>query len=379
MYRLSVLGFLSYTGLKHANFGLWDQRMALEWVHKNIAAFGGNPKSIGIGGYSAGSFSTFMQLQYDLRQPHEKQIIRRVALQSNCPIAAPVAKSSGQIQRKYQQLCGSCGISNDLGDNEKLQHLRKLETSVLYSALGSVEDPIFRAVTDGEFILPTMMVDLYNGTVARLIRSRHIQLLIGHTQNEEAVYGFIAKATEPEVIGSLEQYFPRHVVAAALPFYVNKDSSEVDWKTVYGKMFADLQVHVGGAGLAQELVVGGVPATQIYRYEIQWRAKSVNKFLPMEMGVTHGSDTQLIWFATSKLLYADENVIVARWVSPWIAWLEGQHNVSRRLWGQQGVNLKRILNGSGEVSLVEVDERRLMAIWQAIKTSVLGQRKSSLI
>lgn len=46
-YRLGTLGFLGMNDdVMPGNLGLWDQKLALEWVQKNIHAFGGNPKQV---------------------------------------------------------------------------------------------------------------------------------------------------------------------------------------------------------------------------------------------------------------------------------------------------------------------------------------------
>src|SRR5580658_8794786 len=61
-YRLGEFGFFSLPGLTTesdrrgaANFGVMDSLAALQWVQKNIAAFGGDPKRVTIFGESAGA------------------------------------------------------------------------------------------------------------------------------------------------------------------------------------------------------------------------------------------------------------------------------------------------------------------------------------
>jgi len=63
-YRLGVMGFLHLSHLPDGkdyqdsqNLGLLDQVKALNWVHENIAAFGGNPDNVTIFGESAGAGS----------------------------------------------------------------------------------------------------------------------------------------------------------------------------------------------------------------------------------------------------------------------------------------------------------------------------------
>lgn len=67
-YRLQAFGFLAHPELTAtqpeapANFGHLDQRAGVIWAKNNIAAFGGDPDNITIGGQSAGGGSVCAQL-----------------------------------------------------------------------------------------------------------------------------------------------------------------------------------------------------------------------------------------------------------------------------------------------------------------------------
>lgn len=69
-YRVGLHGFLTLPQIAAefpeapANFGLLDQRVALEWVRDNIAKFGGDPQEVTVFGESAGASSILYQMAY---------------------------------------------------------------------------------------------------------------------------------------------------------------------------------------------------------------------------------------------------------------------------------------------------------------------------
>ena len=83
-YRLGVFGFMSIgNGTMTGNYGIWDQRMAIEWVHDNIESFGGDVNNVTIFGESAGGFSVALHSII----PQNKGLFHRVIAQSGTAIS----------------------------------------------------------------------------------------------------------------------------------------------------------------------------------------------------------------------------------------------------------------------------------------------------
>jgi carboxylesterase type B len=56
-HRLNIFGYLGLDSAVPGNYAIADKVAALQWVHDNIAAFGGDPARVTVFGQSAGGFS----------------------------------------------------------------------------------------------------------------------------------------------------------------------------------------------------------------------------------------------------------------------------------------------------------------------------------
>jgi len=94
-YRLNAFGFLCHPEITAeapeapANFGHLDQQAATRWVQRNIAAFGGDPQQITIGGQSAGGGSVMSQLA----SPQNEGLFQRAIIQSG--VMSPLYPGAG--------------------------------------------------------------------------------------------------------------------------------------------------------------------------------------------------------------------------------------------------------------------------------------------
>lgn len=106
-YRLGALGWINHPALtskgtredKSGNFGTLDMIKALEWVQKNIRAFGGNPKNVTVAGESAGG-SDVLNL---MLSPLAKGLFHKAIVQSsgvnNIPVESGVEMANNLIDK----------------------------------------------------------------------------------------------------------------------------------------------------------------------------------------------------------------------------------------------------------------------------------------
>ncbi|HEU4589735.1 MAG TPA: carboxylesterase family protein [Steroidobacteraceae bacterium] len=90
-YRMGPLGFLVHPALSaesrrniSGNYGLLDQIAALQWVKRNIAAFGGDPANVTIAGESAGGLS----VMYLMAAPSARGLFAKAVAQSAYMVSA---------------------------------------------------------------------------------------------------------------------------------------------------------------------------------------------------------------------------------------------------------------------------------------------------
>ncbi|KAK3904334.1 Alpha/Beta hydrolase protein [Staphylotrichum tortipilum] len=138
-YRVAGFGFMPGKEILSdgsANLGLLDQRMGLEWVADNIAAFGGDPNRVTIWGESAGAISVFDQMAlYDGNNRYKgKPLFRSAIMNSGSVIPAdPVDCPKGQAV--YDQVVAKAGCS---GDADTLACLRAAPYEKFLAAVNSV-------------------------------------------------------------------------------------------------------------------------------------------------------------------------------------------------------------------------------------------------
>lgn len=183
-YRLSGWGFLWSSEVASAgagNLGYKDQRLALEWVQENIAAFGGSPDEVTIWGESAGARSVAAQLlAYGGR---DDGLFRAAIMQSGTGLYTEfddVEPAAVSAQEHYDAVVEAAGCADE---EDSLNCLKGIDSRTLSDIFNSTANSGFGNIVDGEFISEA------RADLVKAGKFVPVPLLIGANADEGAQFG----------------------------------------------------------------------------------------------------------------------------------------------------------------------------------------------
>jgi para-nitrobenzyl esterase len=216
-YRLGPLGFLAHPELTResthhssGNYGLMDQIAALEWIQRNIAAFGGDPKNVTIAGQSSGAISVSILMA----SPRAKGLFQR-AIGESGGLFEPV-----QLAPKYL-------LANAERDGEKyaaslgaptLQELRQLPASQLTGNADGIVHPVIEP-----YVLPLSPYDAFTSG-----QQNDVPLLLGSNADEARSLTDVSQVKAATFASDLEHSFgalPPPLVAA-YPYTTDQEAKQ---------------------------------------------------------------------------------------------------------------------------------------------------------
>lgn len=216
-YRVGPLGFLASRELtafnkQHGepagNYGLHDQRQALEWIHKFISGFEGDPERVTIQGTSAGGASCHLQTLFP-----DRKFKRAILASGTCWGITPVTQDVAQ--REFDRLHAK--VKSD-DDQNPLDVLSNLDTNTLNTA---VPFHVFHPLIDDvwvskDVVLPPdhehmPLADIMVGAALR--EDEVVEMVVrdkttGQLRSDKEAYGFMRNTFNNNHCIQSPEHFP---------------------------------------------------------------------------------------------------------------------------------------------------------------------------
>ena len=211
-YRVAGFGFMPGKEVQDdgaGNLGLLDQRMGLEWVADNIAAFGGDPDKVTIWGESAGSISVNAQMVlYDGDNTYKGSPLFRGAIMSSGTIVPTKPLDSAKGQAVYDQVVEAGGCSDASDTLECLRELPYIEFLDAVSAVPHILSYNSLALS----YLPRPDGTVLTDSPDRLFEQNKyaaVPMIIGDMEDEGTLFGLLQSEvnTKEKLVTYLKDLF----------------------------------------------------------------------------------------------------------------------------------------------------------------------------
>lgn len=282
-HRLNILGFLDLSAVSKkykdsGNVGMLDIVQALEWIHDNIARFGGDPSNVTIFGESGGGgkVGTLMCMPKARRLFHKAIIMSGTILNVN---------NREMTQALGKAVLKELGISEADVDRIKdvpCQQLYEAGQRAMAASIGTRKPgtPMmwgFGPTPDGETLLQQPFQPSFPSI------SSDIPVLMGTTFNELQRLYYNREMTLDEARQQLIKTFGDetdayiNAFAKAYPDYTPKDLLSIDW------LFRPKTLITADAFAAESAENDGSHTSHLYLYLFTWRS-------PVNRGSVHGHE-----------------------------------------------------------------------------------------
>ncbi|KAL0931278.1 sterol esterase precursor [Colletotrichum truncatum] len=225
-YRVAGFGFMPGKEILadgSANLGLLDQRMGLEWVADNIAAFGGDPDKVTIWGESAGAISVFDQMAlYGGDNKYKGKPLFRGAIMNSGSITPTDPVDCPKGQAVYDKVVEKAGCA---GKADTLNCLREVDYTTFLNAVTSVPGILsYSSVALSYLPRPDgKTLPLSPDVLAKEGKYAAVPMIIGDQEDEGTIFGiFQPNLTSTEkLVRYLKDYYFATATEAQIKAYVD--------------------------------------------------------------------------------------------------------------------------------------------------------------
>lgn len=212
-YRIGRLGFFAFPALNQeypeepkGNYGFMDQIAALEWVQKNIAAFGGDPNNVTIFGFSAGGVSVHTLLTI----PAAKGLFHKAISQSGggrdgVLTGRPISKENADVIYAVSAETIGVNFAKKIGIEgtgiDALAKLRALSVEKIVDGGQQTDGPNGPRTYSGPILDGKLVIETAE-TAYKAGRQAKVPLIIG-ANSAEIGGGFVNQSKSKEELFSL--------------------------------------------------------------------------------------------------------------------------------------------------------------------------------